>query len=100
MILILPSSHPEVDARQPHCSASLAAAIRSALAFAEDIDATDISVTVLGSYVVLEGHVEEPCDLDRVICIAEAIAGKSFVKNRMLVRWAGHSPGDGWHRHL
>lgn len=98
MVLIVPTNHPEVEAHMTRCRTELVASVKRALAKA-DLNDREITVTVLGRHIVLEGTIDEPYEADRAVEIAEKFAGKTFVCNRMLVRWAGHSPGEGWHRH-
>lgn len=99
MVQIFPPLDPALETKMAHCDLSLAATIERALADCSDLDATNVSVTILGRFVVLEGKVEDPCDADRVVAIAEDVAGKPYVRNRLLVRWSGRLPGEGWHRY-
>lgn len=99
MIQIFPYKDAIFDARQAHCRVNMIAAIERALAASEGLDASKITVTILGRFVVLDGQVEEPCDAERAIAVAAKIAGEQYVRNRLLVHWAGPSPGEGWHRH-
>lgn len=99
MVLILPTTRPDHEGGTKCRRADMAAAIESALANAREIDATEITVAVLGDYVILEGRVEERCDMDLAVTIAATVAGEHYVVNRMFVRWGNYSPGEGWHRH-
>jgi len=66
---------------------TLQAAVKSALTSAYDINATDIAVSRMGSYVILEGRVRNRGDIYRAIEIAEEIAGEGKVKSRLINRW-------------
>lgn len=99
MVLILPGIRPDHEGGTKCRRADMAAAIESALTFNDKLDASEITVAILGDYVVLEGRVEEHCDMDLAVAIASSVAGDRYVVNRMLVRWENYSPGEGWHRH-
>ncbi|MDI7863981.1 BON domain-containing protein [Rhizobiaceae bacterium n13] len=98
MVLIVPPDHPEIEAHLTRCRTELVAAVKRALKKA-DLNDRGITVNVLGKYIVLEGTIDEPYEAQMAVEIAEKFAGTSFVCNRMLVRWAGPTPGEGWHRH-
>jgi osmotically-inducible protein OsmY len=66
--------------------ASTRASVESALSVAEDLDSTEIIVTVLGPYVVLEGFVRARDDIARATDIAEEVVGRGHVQARMLRR--------------
>jgi osmotically-inducible protein OsmY len=69
-----------------HSLASTRASVESALSAAPDLDSTEITVTILGSYVVLEGFVRARDDIARATDIAEDVVGKGQVQARMLRR--------------
>lgn len=69
-----------------HSLASTRASVESALSVAEDLDSTEIIVTVLGPYVVLEGFVRARDDIARATDIAEEVVGRGHVQARMLRR--------------
>ncbi|PKA40995.1 BON domain-containing protein [Rhizobium sullae] len=69
-----------------HSSSATKASVESALRAAYDLDAGEITVAVLGRYVVLEGFVRRKGDEDRAAEIAEDIVGKGYVKSRLLRR--------------
>lgn len=69
-----------------HRNAALKSAVASALAYAEDIDSSGITVTIVEAAVVLEGSVPSQNDMDRAIEVAIAIAGVP-VHNRL---WRTH----------
>jgi osmotically-inducible protein OsmY len=48
--------------------------------------ATEITVTILGPYAVLEGFVRTTGDFVRATLIAEDVVGKGNVQSRMLRR--------------
>jgi osmotically-inducible protein OsmY len=56
------------------------------LSAASDLDSTEITVTVLGPYVILEGFVRAREDLERATDIAEEVVGRGHVQARMLRR--------------
>jgi osmotically-inducible protein OsmY len=60
----------------------LRSAVASALAFAEDLDATCIEVTIAEGMLVLEGSVPDQVHMDKAMDIALSIAGTG-VLNRM-----------------
>ena len=99
MVQIFPYKDAVFDARQSHCRVNMIAAIERALAECEGLDASKVQVTILGRFVVLDGQVEEQCVADRAVAVASEIAGTGYVCNRLLVRWAGLTRGEGWHRH-
>jgi osmotically-inducible protein OsmY len=65
---------------------TLQAAVKSALTSAYDINASDITVSTMGSYVILQGRARNRGDIHRVIEIAEEIAGEGKVKSRLINR--------------
>jgi osmotically-inducible protein OsmY len=65
---------------------TLQAAVKSALTSAYDINASEITVSTMGSYVILEGRVRNRGDIHRAIEIAEEIAGDGKVKSRLVNR--------------
>ena len=99
MVLILPTNRPDHEGGTKCRRADMAAAIESALTLDQNIDSSEIAVTVLGDYVILEGRVDERRDMAHAVEVAASIAGRRHVVNRMFVRWENYSPGAGWHRH-
>lgn len=71
---------------QSHSGAATRASVESALHAAGDIQAGEIIVGILGSYVVLEGFVRQRNDVERAIEIAESVVGQGYVRSRMLRR--------------
>ncbi len=69
-----------------HGSSATKASVESALHAAHDLNVDEITVTVLGSFVVLEGFVHRKGDDDRAVEIAEDVLGKGYVKSRLLQR--------------
>jgi osmotically-inducible protein OsmY len=65
-----------------HRHAATVAAIKSALASAEDIDGSRLSVAVTGGVILMEGTARNQREIDRAIGIATAIAG-GMVRNRI-----------------
>ncbi len=71
---------------QGHSLASTRASVESALSAAYDVDSSEIVVSVLGPYVVLEGFVRQNGHVERAVEIAEDVVGKGYVRSRMLRR--------------
>jgi osmotically-inducible protein OsmY len=67
-------------------TAAMRASVESALHAAADLDAAEIVVSTLGSYVILEGFVRRKGDSERALAIAEDIVGSGYVHCRMLLR--------------
>ena len=65
---------------------SVEAAVTQALASAYDIDASQITVSTLGSYVILSGMVRSPFERLRAEEIAGDIVGEDYVRSRLLHR--------------
>ncbi|MBY3083528.1 BON domain-containing protein [Rhizobium laguerreae] len=72
--------------RQDHNDAATRASVECALHAACDIEAIDINVTTLGSYVILEGFVRRRGDVERAMEIAESVVGRGYVRSRLLRR--------------
>ncbi|SEI13408.1 hypothetical protein SAMN05216228_102678 [Rhizobium tibeticum] len=69
-----------------HSLASTRASVESALSAAYDVDSSEIVVSILGPYLVLEGFVRQKGHLERAVEIAEGVVGKDYVRSRMLRR--------------
>jgi osmotically-inducible protein OsmY len=69
-----------------HNAAATRASVESALHAVADLDASEIIVSTLGSYVILEGFVRRQGDSERALAIAEDIVGSGYVHCRMLQR--------------
>jgi osmotically-inducible protein OsmY len=69
-----------------HSQSSTRAAVESALSADAELDGTEITVTILGPYAVLEGFVRSTGDFVRATLIAEDVVGKGNVQSRMLRR--------------
>lgn len=65
-----------------HRHAGLRSIIAAALYNAEDLDSTDIEVTVIDGAVILEGSVPSLDEMDRAMAIANAVGGV-LVLNRL-----------------
>lgn len=72
--------------RQGHGDAATRASVESALHAADDLDAEEIAVSMLGSYVILDGFVRRRGDVERAVAIAESIVGRGYVHSRLLRR--------------
>ncbi|WP_163877773.1 BON domain-containing protein [Rhizobium laguerreae] len=70
--------------RQDH--AATRASVESALQAAGDIEVAEITVSIAGSYVILEGFVRLGGDVERAIEIAESVVGRGYVRSRLLRR--------------
>ena len=79
------TDHDE-SGRQGHGGAATRASVESALHAAADLDAEEIIVDMLGSYVILDGFVRRRGDVERAIAIAESIVGQGYVHCRLLRR--------------
>lgn len=64
-------------------STGMRGAVKDALTSAYDINASAITVSTLGSYVILEGYVLYPGDMDRAVEIAEEVVGRGRVRSRL-----------------
>ena len=71
---------------QGHSLASTRASVESALSAAYDVDSSEIVVSILGLYVVLEGFVRQKGHVERAVEIAEDVVGKGYVRSRLLRR--------------
>jgi osmotically-inducible protein OsmY len=69
-----------------HEDSSTRASVESALSAAHDLNAEEIVVVILGSYVILEGFVRRKGDAERAVEIAEDVVGKGYVRSRILRR--------------
>ncbi|MCH4544239.1 BON domain-containing protein [Rhizobium changzhiense] len=72
--------------RQGHSEAATRASVESALHAAADFEAGGITVSVSGSYVILEGFVRRRGDVERAVEIAEGVVGRCYVRARLLRR--------------
>lgn len=72
--------------RQDHNDAATRASVESALHAAADIEAGEITVSISGSYVILEGFVRRRGDVEQAIEIAESVVGRGYVHSRLLRR--------------
>ncbi|MBC2802154.1 BON domain-containing protein [Rhizobium ruizarguesonis] len=79
------TNHGE-SGRQDHSDAATRASVESALHAAGDIEVAEISVSMAGSYVILEGFVCRRGDVERAIEIAEGVVGRGYVRSRLLRR--------------
>ncbi|MBB3916307.1 osmotically-inducible protein OsmY [Rhizobium pisi] len=79
------TGHEEIG-RQGHRDAATRASVESALHAADNIEAGEVIVSMLGSYVILEGFVRRRGDVERAVEIAESIVGRGYVRSRMLHR--------------
>lgn len=81
------SSPPHEEAWiKGHNTAAIRASVESALHAEVDLDATEIIVSIVGPYIILEGFVRQWSDSERALAIAEDIVGSGYVHCRMLVR--------------
>ncbi|WEA62560.1 MULTISPECIES: BON domain-containing protein [Rhizobium] len=74
----------EEPGRQGHSDAATRASVESALHATGDIEAGEITVSISGAYVVLEGFVHRRGDVERAVEIAENIVGRGYVHSRLL----------------
>ncbi|MDF0695367.1 BON domain-containing protein [Rhizobium sp. MC63] len=72
--------------RQGHGEAATRASVESALHATDDLDAGEITVSTLSSYVILEGFVRRHGDVERAVAIAESVVGRGYVHSRLLRR--------------
>lgn len=66
----------------PH-PAWLESAVADALSIAGDVDASDITVTCIGSQIVLSGSVSSAKEADRAAAIAASVKSVAEVDNRL-----------------
>ncbi|MBY5458135.1 BON domain-containing protein [Rhizobium leguminosarum] len=76
----------EEPGRQGHSDAATRASVESALHAAGDIEAGEITVSISGSYLILEGVVRRRSDVERAVEIAESVVGRGYVRSRLLRR--------------
>ncbi|MFK0331085.1 hypothetical protein ACIQUB_08170 [Rhizobium sp. NPDC090275] len=76
----------EDQCERGHSQSSMRAAVESALSADPDLDCTEITVTMLGRYAVLEGFAHSAGDIVRAMMIAEDVVGQGNVQSRMLRR--------------
>jgi hypothetical protein len=76
----------EDQCERGHSHSSMRAAIESALSADADLDCTEITVTMIGPYAVLEGFAHSAGDIVRAMMIAEDVVGQGNVQSRMLRR--------------
>ena len=69
-----------------HCSAATKAAVKCALEASSEFDSTQIVVSMLGDFVVLEGFVRCRGDDELAADVAAAIVGTTQVHNRLICR--------------
>ncbi len=86
MVFRYPSFSDDGFAPERSGRESMEAAVTQALASAYDVDASQIDVTTLGSYVILSGIVRSPFERLRAEEIAGDIAGEDYVRSRLLHR--------------
>ena len=72
--------------RQGLSDAATRASVESALHAAADFEAGEITVSISGSYVILEGFVHRRGDVEGAIEIAEGVVGRGYVRGRLLRR--------------
>ncbi|MBW9112672.1 BON domain-containing protein [Rhizobium cauense] len=75
-----------------HCSAATKASVRCALEATTAFDSTQIAVSMLGDYVVLEGFVRCRGDDELAMDIAASIVGSAHVHNRLICRGFPRNP--------
>ncbi|KQV83843.1 hypothetical protein [Rhizobium sp. Root1220] len=69
-----------------HCTAATVASVKCALQAASTFDGTQITVSMLGDYVVLEGFVRCRGDDELAVETVASIVGHAYVRNRLLCR--------------
>lgn len=86
MVIRYPSSYdgqPAPDGAGRHATE---AAVNHALAAAFELDASQIAVSTIGSYVILSGFVHSSSERLRAERIAADIVGEDYVRSRLLHR--------------
>ncbi len=87
MVLLFQTTEGHGDAcGKGHSLASARASVESALSAAHDVDFSEIIVSTLGPYVVLEGFVRQKGHVERAVEIAEDVVGRGYVQSRLLRR--------------
>ncbi|MEZ2131479.1 MULTISPECIES: hypothetical protein [unclassified Sinorhizobium] len=87
MIFRFQSSEGREDCGRGRNSLAVKVSVETALASAYDIDTSEMRISTLGPYVILEGFVRQEADLCRAIEIAEDVVGKGYVRSRVLRRY-------------
>lgn len=62
------------------------AAITSAFLSEGDIDTSNVRISVPANYVAVEGHVDCPAHRQRVVEIAQLVAGRAIVLDSLVCR--------------
>lgn len=83
MVLILPEAASRRYCPEGATTAGLVSSIQHALASGCDADLSRVTVRTLGSIVVIEGLIENEDCIDRIVEIAEDIAGNGHVSIRL-----------------
>ncbi|MBN9028950.1 MAG: hypothetical protein BGO05_10345 [Rhizobiales bacterium 63-7] len=86
MVIRYPSFYDDGFVPERSGREAVEAAVTQALASAYDIDSSQITVTTLGSYVILSGMVRSPFERLRAEEIAGDIVGEDYVRSRLLHR--------------
>lgn len=87
MVLLFQTYRSDEDhGERGHSQSSTRAAVEVALSADPELDCSEITVTILGPYAVLEGFVHNTSDFVRATLIAEDVVGKGNVQSRMLRR--------------
>jgi osmotically-inducible protein OsmY len=84
MVLPFEPWNAQEGGAEGHGSSATKASVQSALHAAQDLNVDEITVTIAGPYVVLEGIVHQKGDDDRAVAIAEEVVGKGYVRSRLL----------------
>ncbi|CAN7165953.1 BON domain-containing protein [Rhizobium leguminosarum] len=72
--------------RQGHSDSATRASVEGALHAAADIEAGELTVSISGSYIILEGFVRRRGDVERAVEIVEGVVGRGYVRSRLLRR--------------
>ena len=83
MVLILPEARGQTYCPNGATTAGLQASIEHSLANGIDGDMSRVHVRVLGSYVIIEGLIENEDSIPDIIGIAENVAGVGNVRLRV-----------------
>ncbi len=86
MVIRYPGSFDGQPAPDGAGRGAMEAAVTHALASAFDLDASQIAVSSIGSYVILSGFVQSSRERLRAEEIAADIAGADYVRSRLLHR--------------
>jgi hypothetical protein len=83
MVLILPEARGHAHCPAGATTAGLQSSIEHMLANDCEGDMSRVHVRILGSYVIIEGLIEDEESIPEIVAIAEGVAGRGNVRLRL-----------------